>query len=353
MKSERRGFTLIELLVVIAIIALLIGILLPALGAARKKARMAVCMSNMKQFGTATGTYAGENDDRIFSYTWRKGDSLSEWNDLNNAEYDIEAAANQAADILRRTTGDPTIKPKAPLTDGGGGWIPHVLFSHLVLQDYLGQRLPEPMTACPEDRQLRIWQRAPKPRDVRDNTPGTLRDGAATKVAYSSSYQVVPASYDWYQSEGLKNISYAEKRISQAPQSHRWYYVPYAARLGGVRFTRVAFPGMKVQMHDSHDRHSNSNQYYFGVTTFQARQPLLFFDSSVRVLATADSNLGWNPAAPNGVGPPRTRYDPKPYEPPTSTGEVDEVVDLNYRYTRGGLQGLDYGGDEVNTGQKR
>ncbi len=60
-RTGRRGFTLIELLVVISIIALLVGILLPALGAARETARSVVCLSNTKQLGTGFFAYATDN----------------------------------------------------------------------------------------------------------------------------------------------------------------------------------------------------------------------------------------------------------------------------------------------------
>ncbi len=65
MKTRRQGFTLIELLVVIAIIALLISILLPALGKARKAAQMAVSLSNMRQINVGGATYRDSNKNRL------------------------------------------------------------------------------------------------------------------------------------------------------------------------------------------------------------------------------------------------------------------------------------------------
>lgn len=332
-RRGHRAFTLIELLVVIAIVALLLGILLPALGKARKGARGAVCLNNLRTIGSASGSYATTFGDQLPAFNWQAGRLYqSEFPQLNNATDDVQAAMNQATYLLW-TRASAFHIPRL------SGRAPQRHYTHFILNDFMASRMPEPAMACPEDRNLLEWQRDPQNMDP----PVRGTDAYAKMWPYSSTYQIVPASW------APDMIAGGRPTVEQFYSDHNLMGFPSGVRLGRRLMGEVRFPSQKVYYFEYFDRHTTKVDQFYAYDS--SKGTVLFFDGSASARPVAEANKGFNPNVPHMRVVSEFLYDPSVlgFEPPTLSGEQADLVIGRYRWTRAGLKGIDYDGHEVKT----
>ncbi|MGH7241951.1 MAG: prepilin-type N-terminal cleavage/methylation domain-containing protein [Phycisphaerales bacterium] len=375
MASTRRGigFTLIELLIVIAIIALLIGILLPALGNVRRQGKLVICTANERSYATATGSYAAEKKDRLPAMDWRSSDpypvDLPGWEKFRGKYFadDLVAASFQVVSIIRKKTN--LNDEVAPVPDN---WIPFILYSHVPLTDYIGGTTPSPVAACPEDSwRIAIQRKWSSPHDAGLAYPENGGDNTAStwRWPFSTSYNIHQAHWGPSRAERRYNPS---ARVPGFYLTAIWYptdkgggsfYTKEGSadssmpgQFGYNKLTDVRFPSQKVIMSDEFGRHFGKRTTFFAAP--ESRQPLPFYDGSVRIYQTVETNPGWDPSSSSSRGggaksmQQRLQYTKQcqAYDPDISgstgldksTGQKQYRVPAGwFRYTRGGLLGWD------------
>ncbi len=346
--QAERGFAMIEAASLVVVGPVLLAMLLVLGGESRRNARLGEDLAKLRQIGAWTGGYAADNQDLLWTFSWKKGVVYSPA--FPTASSDVEAGAFQAVEILRRLAN----RPDMPLM---ANWFAHPIYSHLAMEDHLKSVLPDFVFVSSADVSRLKWARDPDGFDACQYVPQPGPCGISKRWPYSSSFQLPTCFYDG---------STPGNRISQAG-SHSTYGNGFGSSLDGRSVSEVAFPSQKVLLHDGFGRHFGTHHLYFGYPT--ARVALLLVDASAAVRATSDSNPGWQPNfiasasatmynyAP-GVPPPNgSMGSTGQWEPPTLNGQPSELIGAGYyRWTRGtttqhGIAGRDFGGPETCSGQ--
>lgn len=326
-----RAFTVLELAAAIAVVAVLICVAIPGASRARSQSTLELCISNLLRFSNATSAYAGDFNDKIWTFSWQKDNwqsQLPPGQSIPNGSYagsDKEAAALQAVYILRTKGG------RLDMSHIGSFWIPHPFYSHLVLTDYMSGALPENVAACPEDTNRMKWQRDP----VNHFDKGFWLPFQPTPVGnetkrwpYSASYQTTPASYD---------RSTLIDRINQHNNGASTYIMSTSSVLSAFTVADVAFPALKVQLLDDITRHLTKTPTYYAVP--QGKQPYLMYDGSVRIIKAEAVDPGWIPTQPTSPNATLMSYTSFIWEPTYPT--TQQVVFGRARWTRNDLAGMD------------
>ncbi len=313
--NNRKGFTIIELLVVVSIIALLFGLLLPAISKARDGALINVAKNNIRQIGTALATYAADWSDRQVTYVRDNlglyGGDVHKYSEAIYGENQGGFKAHPPMivgwawangeysgpwGVFSNTANRPGFQalnfPDSPL--GGNGVAGHGWFRHghqrKPMHDYLNGRFHDPVYYSPKDRMIldRIETCFEMPGEyiLGSSNGGLGPDDCMMWINYSS-YCMSPAAL------------FSPQAFSDNGEGIYWtppWKLPAGYKVPS--YGQAAYPALKTQLVEFRWLQGTKvpcNGSFFGCEpyyynhSFESRPVTLFYDNSVRLMSVTEA----------------------------------------------------------------